>query len=53
MNGASRFFVEFIRRNPPAMLGLTQAQIIALAFMAAGAAGIFYTMKKNNVQAAQ
>ena len=53
MNGASRFFVEFIRRNPPAMLGLTQAQIISLAFMAAGAAGIFYTMKKNNVQAAQ
>lgn len=52
MNGAARFLVEFIRRNPSALLGLTQAQIIAFAFIAAGAAGIIYNMKKNNVKTA-
>lgn len=52
MNGAARFLVEFIRRNPSALLGLTQAQIIAFAFIAAGAAGIIYNMKKSNAQTA-
>lgn len=52
MNGVSRFLVEFIRRNPSALLGLTQAQIIAFAFIAAGAAGIIINIKKSKVQAA-
>ena len=52
MNGAARFLVEFIRRNPSALFGLTQAQIIAFGFIAAGAAGIIYNMKKNTIQTA-
>ncbi len=51
MNGTARFLVEFIRRNPSAVFGLTQAQVIAFAFIAAGAAGIIYNMK-NNTQSA-
>ena len=35
--GAERFLVEFIRRNDHVLLGLTQAQLISLAMIAAGA----------------
>jgi phosphatidylglycerol:prolipoprotein diacylglycerol transferase len=34
--GLERFLVEFIRRNPDAVAGLTQPQLIALAMMAGG-----------------
>ena len=50
MNGIARFLIEFIRRNPSALLGFTQAQIIAMVFAAAGAAGLIYNLKKNNPQ---
>lgn len=52
MNGAARFLIEFIRRNPSALFGLTQAQLVAFAFIVAGAAGIFYNIKSNKIQAA-
>ena len=42
LNGASRFCVEFIRRNPVVFAGLTQAQIIAFCFVIAGIAGIVF-----------
>ena len=45
MNGCARFAIEFIRVNPVAMLGLTQAQIVAICFVAAGMFGLFYVMK--------
>jgi phosphatidylglycerol---prolipoprotein diacylglyceryl transferase len=34
--GLERFLVEFIRRNPDVVLGLTQPQLIALAMVAGG-----------------
>ena len=36
--GVERFLVEFIRRNEDVVVGLTQAQLIALAMLALGAA---------------
>jgi phosphatidylglycerol:prolipoprotein diacylglycerol transferase len=35
--GAERFLVEFIRRNEPVLLGLTQPQLLSLLMIAAGA----------------
>ena len=34
--GAERFLVEFIRRNDDVALGLTQAQLLSVAMIAAG-----------------
>ncbi len=36
--GTERFLVEFLRRNDHVLLGLTQAQLLSLAMIAAGAA---------------
>ena len=36
LSGVSRFLVEFLRINAPALLGLTQPQLWALASVAAG-----------------
>lgn len=46
LNGASRFCIEFIRINPKAALGLSQAQIIALLFFLTGSMGIFLVMRR-------
>jgi phosphatidylglycerol:prolipoprotein diacylglycerol transferase len=35
--GAERLLVEFIRRNDDVLLGLTQAQLLSLAMITAGA----------------
>lgn len=35
--GASRFLVEFVRRNEEALLGLTEAQLFSIAMIVAGA----------------
>jgi phosphatidylglycerol---prolipoprotein diacylglyceryl transferase len=43
--GTERFLVEFLRRNEHVLLGLTQAQLISLGMIAAGAAWL--TMKAN------
>ena len=40
--GLERFLVELIRLNPRIVLGLSQAQLIAIALIAVGAAGWFY-----------
>lgn len=36
----ARFAIEFVRVNPPALVGLTRAQVISLALVASGAAWI-------------
>jgi phosphatidylglycerol:prolipoprotein diacylglycerol transferase len=43
--GAERFLVEFVRRNDEVALGLTQAQLISLAMIAAG--GVWLVVKAN------
>jgi len=43
--GTERFLVEFIRRNEHVLLGLTQAQLISLAMIAAG--GIWLVVKSR------
>lgn len=40
LNGAARFSIEFIRLNPPAAFGLTQAQLVAICFIITGVAGL-------------
>ncbi|HPJ42768.1 MAG TPA: prolipoprotein diacylglyceryl transferase [Spirochaetota bacterium] len=52
MNGCARFSIEFIRLNPSAAFGLTQAQLVAIVFIAIGAAGLFKINRKNTVKAA-
>jgi phosphatidylglycerol:prolipoprotein diacylglycerol transferase len=37
LSGVARFLVEFVRVNPPVVLGLTQAQLTSLALVAIGA----------------
>lgn len=39
--GVERFLVEFLRRNEDVLIGLTQAQLLSLVMVAAGAAWIF------------
>lgn len=39
LSGAARFLVEFIRLNPRILVGLSEAQLIALAVMVFGAVG--------------
>ncbi len=40
LSGTERFLVEFIRLNPKLWWGLTQSQLISLALIAAGTAGL-------------
>jgi len=47
LNGLPRFLVEFIRLNPSMTLGLTQAQVVGILFMLAGAAGWYYSGRKT------
>ncbi len=51
LNGFARFSIEFIRLNPVATFGLTQAQIIALFFILAGIIGLVLVVKKDFMQA--
>ncbi len=44
--GLARFLVEFIRRNPRSFFGLTNAQAISMASMAAGAALMLVIRKR-------
>jgi len=43
--GIERFSIEFIRLNPRLMLGLSEAQIIAVVLIIAGAASLFLLKK--------
>jgi phosphatidylglycerol:prolipoprotein diacylglycerol transferase len=45
--GVERFLVEFLRRNPEAALGLTQAQLESLAMIAAGAVWIAIVSRRH------
>ncbi len=47
MNGLARFSIEFIRLNPTAAFGFTQAQIVAICFITIGAAGLFNVTRKS------
>ena len=47
LSGLPRFFVEFIRRNPELISGISQAQVISIFFVAAGIIGWIYTLKKS------
>ena len=46
MAGLSRFLVEFIRLNPIVMFGYTGAQLISMALIATGIAGILYLSRR-------
>lgn len=47
LSGLPRFLVEFIRRNPEMIFGLTQAQVIGILFVLTGVIGWIYTGKKE------
>ncbi len=47
LNGLPRFLVEFIRLNPKGPMGLSQAQVIGILFVAAGIAGWVYSGRKT------
>jgi phosphatidylglycerol:prolipoprotein diacylglycerol transferase len=44
--GVERFLVEFIRRNNDVAIGLTQAQLISVAMVIAGAAWLLWTQRR-------
>jgi phosphatidylglycerol:prolipoprotein diacylglycerol transferase len=48
MNGFARFTVEFIRLNPVAAFGLTQAQIVAICFITAGIGGLIFINRSGS-----
>lgn len=52
LNGLGRFFIEILRVNPPAALGLTQPQWIAVALMVLGMAGWGYYRARPRAVAA-
>ena len=47
--GTERFLVEFIRRNEHVLLGLTQAQLISVAMIAAGAAWLWVKASRGTL----
>jgi phosphatidylglycerol---prolipoprotein diacylglyceryl transferase len=47
--GTERLLVEFIRRNDELILGLTQAQLLSLAMIAAGAAWLTVKASKGTI----
>lgn len=51
--GTERFLVEFIRRNDDVVLGLTQAQLLSLAMVVAGAIWIARAAGRNEIKADQ
>jgi phosphatidylglycerol---prolipoprotein diacylglyceryl transferase len=48
--GTERFLVEFIRRNDHVLLGLTQAQLISLAMIAAGGAWLLVKSRQGSLR---
>ncbi len=46
LSGIARFSVEFIRRNPHVMFGLSNAQLASLGSVVAGAALIFWAARR-------
>ena len=50
--GIERLLVEFIRRNPDVALGLTQAQLISVAMIVAGAAWLAMARSRGGLERA-
>lgn len=48
LNAIGRFSVEMIRLNPKVILGLTQAQLVAILFLITGTIGIVLVNKKKD-----
>jgi phosphatidylglycerol:prolipoprotein diacylglycerol transferase len=48
--GAERFLIEFIRRNDAVVAGLTTAQLISVAMVAAGAAWLVVKMRRDGLE---
>ncbi len=53
VHGVLRFAVEFVRRNPKLVWGLSQAQVIYLAIVAVGLAGLTYMAKHPETATAE
>jgi phosphatidylglycerol:prolipoprotein diacylglycerol transferase len=47
--GLERLLVEFIRRNEDVAIGLTQAQLLSVAMIAAGAIWLFLTARRSGL----
>ena len=47
LSGTERFLVEFVRRNEDVALGLTQAQLISLVMMIAGAVWLLLAFRRS------
>jgi len=47
VHGILRFVVEFVRRNPELMFGLSQAQVLSVAMVLAGVAGLVWLAKQG------
>ena len=47
--GLERFAVEFIRRNPDVVLGLTQAQLLSVGMIAAGTAWLALAARRGSL----
>lgn len=45
--GLERFLVEFVRRNPPVMLGLTEAQLVSIVMVIVGAVLFFRSLRTS------
>jgi phosphatidylglycerol:prolipoprotein diacylglycerol transferase len=50
--GTERFLVEFIRRNDEVLAGLTQAQLLSIAMVVAGAAWIAVKARRGELHVA-
>jgi phosphatidylglycerol:prolipoprotein diacylglycerol transferase len=48
LQAIGRFFVEFIRLNPPVLWGLSEAQVIAIAMILVGVFGLWRVSKEPN-----
>jgi phosphatidylglycerol---prolipoprotein diacylglyceryl transferase len=48
--GLERFLIEFIRRNEAVVAGLTQAQLISIALVAAGAAWLVVKARRGGLE---
>jgi phosphatidylglycerol:prolipoprotein diacylglycerol transferase len=49
LSGTARFLVEFIRRNPKVLWGLSNAQLASAGSVIAGAAILFWAAQRRPV----
>ncbi|MCP4130709.1 MAG: prolipoprotein diacylglyceryl transferase [bacterium] len=50
LNGFARFFIEFVRTNREAALGLSHAQFIAIGFVITGSIGLVYSLTRAKAE---